>query len=160
LILFFVTGTIWTPFYNLICFLKLKQLATQINKPKLNNSPILNFLLCLTIIGIPFVLYNRYKKLHSYILSQDTKTKQVDDETINCSPPINFIMFVISTFLIFGLFVTSIVIPSLIIAGVKTWNSALLVLFPIGCACLFTSVGFSGRLIKEEKKWVEVFNSI
>ena len=37
-------------------------------------------------------------------------------------------------------------------------GDALLVLMPIGFACFFTSIGFSARVIKEEKRWVKVFN--
>ncbi|TET28018.1 MAG: hypothetical protein E3J70_10705 [Candidatus Heimdallarchaeota archaeon] len=57
LILFFVTGTLWAPFYNLLCFLSLNKLAKMplpegVPSPKI--SAVGNFLLALSFVGAQF----------------------------------------------------------------------------------------------------------
>ncbi|NHJ47076.1 MAG: hypothetical protein FK733_04740 [Asgard group archaeon] len=165
LILFFVTGSLWTLFYNLICFLKLNQLAkltTKKNGPK--NSAIAQFLIMSTILGAPFAFYRRFQLLHDYIEVQDlkeTKSSDSDEYIRNCLLPGQFIGFAITTFLILGGFVSTLVISSLHIAEILSWgNDALLVLLPISVACFFTSIGFCARIVKEEKRWVKAFNQI
>jgi hypothetical protein len=165
LILFFVTGSLWSPFYNLICFLRLNQLAKlspKNNGPK--NSAIVHFLIMATFIGSPFSLFRRFQLLHDFIKYLDlkeTKSEESDDYMQNCLIPGQFIGFVISTFFIIAVFVTTIVISSLNIADSLSWgNDGLLVLLPLSIASFFTSIGFSARIIKEEKRWINTYNQI
>ncbi|NHK32413.1 MAG: hypothetical protein FK730_13750 [Asgard group archaeon] len=173
LILFFITASLWAPIYNLICFLKLNELARfplpeDVSSPK--NSAIANFLLALTYIGLPFAIFRRFQLLNNYIKTTEyhlpakkktTTTNENDDQITNCLAPGKFLGFAIVSFLLLGILVTSITIPAYYIALEPSWGSnALIILFPIGFACFFTCIGFCVRTIKEEKKWIQAFNEI
>ena len=98
LILFFFTGTLWTPFFNLICFLKLNHLANLTKGNGHKNSAIIHFLIMTTFIGAPFALYRRFQLLHDFIEIQDLKGSSKDDSNNyqqNCLLPGKFIGFVI-----------------------------------------------------------------
>jgi hypothetical protein len=173
LILFFITASLWAPIYNLICFLKLNELAKfpfpeDVSSPK--NSAIANFFLALTYIGLPFAIFRRFQLLNNYIKTTEyhlpTKKKtsessENEDQITNCLAPGKFVGFAIVSFLLIGALVTSITLPAYYIAIEPSWGSdALLILFPIGFACFFISIGFCVRTVKEEKKWVQAFNEI
>lgn len=172
LILFFITASLWAPFYNLLCFLKLNKLAELSSKEKASitkNSAIANFLLALSFIGLPFALYRRFHLLHDYIetsgiiLPTKKKTSKSDDNKIkvNCISPRKYIGFAITSFILICILVSSITIASIYVVRYPIWgNDALLLLYPIGMACFFISIGFCVRTIKEEKNWSYVFNEV
>ena len=174
LILFFVTGTLWAPIYNLICFLRLNQLAKlslpeDVPSPK--NSAIGNFLLTLTFVGAPFAFFRRFQLLNSYVtamnphlkqlpLTKDEEGKEIKQERLNCLKPGKFVGFSITTFLMLCLIGVSYGLSSYFIMNSGWTNQAILILLPIGIAATFVGFGFCGRTLIEEKKWVNAFNAV
>ncbi|MCK5045289.1 MAG: hypothetical protein KAS22_01840 [Candidatus Heimdallarchaeota archaeon] len=174
LILFFVTGTLWAPFYNLICFMRLNQLAKlplPEGVPSPKNSAVGNFLVALSFVGAPFAFFRRFQLLNSYVTvmdphlkklpkTKDKEGKEVDQERLNCLEPLKFIGFAITTFLIICLIATTIGLSTYYILNTGWTNQAILILLPLGIAGVFVGFGFSGRTIIEEKKWVKAFNAL
>ncbi len=175
LILFFVTGTLWAPFYNLICFLslnKLAKLSLPEGVPSPKNSAVGNFLLALSFVGAPFAFFRRFQLLNSYISemnshlkpipkTEDENGKEIIQERLNCLKPGKFVGFAIVTFLLIGITIISYVLISLFIIRYSSWgNEALLILLPVEIATTFVGFGFSVRTAKEEEKWVKAFNTI
>jgi len=174
LILFFVTGTLWAPFYNLICFLRLNQLAklplpNGVPSPK--NSAIGNFLVALSFIGAPFAFFRRFQLLNSYITAmdphlkplpktEDKEGKEITQKRVNCLLPGKFVGFANITFLLICIIATSFALSSYYILNTGWTNEAILILLPLGIAAVFIGFGFSGRTLIEEKKWVKAFNAI
>lgn len=171
LILFFFTASLWAPIYNLICLLRLNKLAElplpeKVSSPK--NSAIANFLIALTFVGLPFAIFQRFQLLHNYVRTTESlslskkkisESSEDEDKIINCLSPGKYIGFAITSFILLGILVSSITIASIYVSRYPNWgNDALLILYPIGIACFFISIGFCVRLIKEEKIWVQVFN--
>jgi len=174
LILSFVTVTTWIPIYNLICFIKLNQLAkhpTPEGVPRPKNSPVLYFLLLLTCIGAPIAFYQRYKLLNEYISgfgpSRAPPAKKRDKETIdesvrlNCIAPLKFVGFAITAFLLWGIAATGFGLVFHHLFVNPPWTSdALMILFPIAFAATVTGLAFTVRTAKEEAYWVKAFNNI
>ncbi|MBK5114333.1 MAG: hypothetical protein KGD59_15375 [Candidatus Heimdallarchaeota archaeon] len=174
LILFFVTGTLWAPFYNLLCFLslnKLAKLSLPEGVPSPKNSAVGNFLLALSFVGAPFAFFRRFQLLNSYITAmnshlkplpktKDKDGKEINQERLNCLKPGKFVGFAITTFLLLCIIVTSFVVSSIFIMNTGWTNEAILILLPIGIMGTFIGFGFSGRTLIEEKKWVKAFNAI
>lgn len=174
LILFFVTGTLWAPFYNLLCFLslnKLAKLSLPEGVPSPKNSAVGNFLLTLSFVGAPFAFFKRFQLLNSYISEMNSHLKplpkikdeegnEVSQERLNSLKPGKFVGFAITTFLLLCIIVASFVLSSIFIMNSSFTNEAILILLPIGIAAVFVGFGFSGRTLIEEKKWVKAFNAI
>ncbi len=174
LILFFITGSLWAPFYNLICFLRLNQLAKlplPDGVPSPKNSAIGNFLLALSFAGAPFAFFRRFQLLNNYITAMNPhlkplpKTtnkegKEVLQERINCMVPGKFVAFAVTTFFLICIIVASFALSSYYIMNTSWTNEAILILLPLGIAASFIGFGFSGRTLIEEKKWVKAFNAI
>ncbi len=179
LILFLVTISLWTPFYNLLCFLGLNKIANKfvpegVISPK--NSAIGNFLIAATIIGSPFAFYHRFQLLKNYIetvnshlnplpKTKDENGKEVKQEKPTCLEPKKFIGLAITTFLLIGTLIASltIVIYYLVQDSLPDtiWgNGAYMIFVPIGIAALFTGFAFSVRTAKEEQKWAKAYNSL
>ena len=179
LIIFFVSITIWTPFYNLLCFIGLNKIATKFSPEKVispKNSAIGNFLLTASIIGAPFAFYRRFQLLKNYIDTvyphldpprkvQNDKGEEVEIERPNCLEPMKFVGFVIATFFLIGTIVASLVIVIYYLVQDTLpdtiWgNGAYMIFVPIGLAALFTGFAFSVRTAKEEQLWVNAYNAI
>jgi len=175
LILFLVTGTLWAPFYNLLCFLSLNKLAKlplPEGVPPPKNSAVSNFLLALSFVGAPFAFFRRFQLLNSYIAemnshliplpkTKDEDGKEIIQERLNCLKPGNYVGFVIAAFFLICTVVTSYVLVSYFIVNYPSWgNEALLILLPVGIATTFVGLGFCVRTAKEEQKWVKAFNTI
>ena len=182
LILFFVTATLWEPFYNLFCFMglnKLSLLPTPDNIPSTKNNIALNILLVVSIFGAPFAYYNRYKLLRDYIEAMDKhlgplpKEKNEAGEEIEvkrpiCIEPKKFVGFVITLIamilLLAGCFTIVIyyhIQYSTITNPANLWEGgAYMIFLPIGIATFFITFGFSYRVASEEKMWFKAYNSI
>jgi hypothetical protein len=181
--LFFVTGTLWEPFYNLLCFLGLNKLTffpRPEGVPSTKTSAIGQFFLVLSIFGAPFAWFRRYQLLHYYIKAMEPyltplpKVKNDEGEEIpakrlNCIEPMKFVGFALVTFLLICLCVGSyaLVIYYLVTFGLQTgtgriWidNKIYMIFLPIAMGSTFMSLGFSVRTIKEEKKWFQAYNAI
>ncbi len=180
LILFIVTATIWEPFYYFYCFLGLNQLADlpipkSVPSPK--NSAIGNLFISLTIIGIPFTSYRRFKLLHEYIHAMDEhlgplpKNKndtgeEIEQKRLNCITPKKYLGFLLATYLILATMITCYVVSIYYLAkasslGDNLWgNGAYMILLIIAIATTFMGVAFTARTVKEEKIWIKAFNAI
>lgn len=182
LILFLVSGTLWEPFFNLVCFLGLNQIAAYPapeGVPPTKNNVLVNILLILSIFGAPVAWYRRYQILHEYIdfmephlpalpkkVNENGEEEEVKRPT--CLTGKRFIGFAITTTLILLLLASSftIVIYYLIqfnqgLLPDTFWgNGAFMLFLPIGIAAFFIGLGFSVRTAIEEKKWFKAFNSI
>ena len=182
LILFFVTGTLWEPFYNLLCFIGLNKLSyfpRPEGVPSTKTSAIGQFFLVLSIVGAPFAYFRRYQLLHYYIKAMEPhldplpKVKndagvKVPAERPNCIEPMKFVWFAIVTVLLVGISIASFVIAIYFLvnygAGASSGNiwfdGAYMILMPIGLATAFTGIAFSVRTYKEEKMWFNAYNAI
>ncbi|MHA1187880.1 MAG: hypothetical protein ACTSXA_13215 [Candidatus Heimdallarchaeota archaeon] len=183
LILFFVTGTLWEPFYNLLCFMGLNKLSffpRPEGVPSTKTSAIGQFFLVCSIVGAPFAYFRRYQLLHYYIKASEPhlaplpKVKndegvEVPAERLNCIEPMKFVGFAIVTFLLIGLCIGSyaLVIYHLVVFGTATgsgsvWidNKIYMIFLPIAIGTTLMSFGFIMRTIKEEKKWFKAYNAI
>jgi len=182
LILFFVSGTLWEPFFNLFCFLGLNKIAaypTPEGVPPTKNNVLVNILLILSIFGAPVAWYRRYQILHEYIdfmephlpslpkkVNENGEEEEVKRPT--CLTGKAFIGFAITTALLLLLLAGSftLVIYYLIqfnqgLLPDTIWgNGAFMIFLPIGIATFFIGLGFSVRTAIEEKKWFKAFNSI
>ena len=70
LILFFITGSLWIPFYNLICFIKMNTLAKMAKQKGVKleqNITIGLFILAATVVGAPIVFYRRFQLLQNHL---------------------------------------------------------------------------------------------
>ncbi|MHA1306301.1 MAG: hypothetical protein ACTSQN_03295 [Candidatus Heimdallarchaeota archaeon] len=183
LILFFVTGTLWEPFYNLLCFLGLNKLSffpRPEGVPSTKTSAIGQFFLVLSIVGAPFAFFRRYQLLHYYIKAMEPHLEplpkekneagvEVPAKRLNCLEPMKFVGFAITTFLLIGLCIGSysIAIYYLVAFGLNAdtgmiWidNYVYMIFMPIAIATTLMSLGFSMRTIEEEKKWFKAYNAI
>jgi len=182
IILFFVTGTLWEPFYNLLCFIGLNNLSyfpRPEGVPSTKTSAIGQFFLVLSIAGAPFAYFRRYQLLHYYIKAMEPhldslpKVKneagvEVPVERPNCIEPMKFVWFVIVTVLLIGISIASFVIaiyclaindPSIVYENIW-FDGAYMILMPIGLATAFTGIAFGVRTYKEEKMWFNAYNAI
>jgi len=182
LILYFVSATLWGPFFNLFCFLGLNKLSlfpTPEGVPSTKNIIAINILLIVSIFGAPFAYYQRYKLLRDYILAMDShlgplpkekdeEGKEIEVQRPICIEPKKFAGFAITTFLMLLLLAASFTIViyfHLQYYGepnpTNLWEGgAYMIFLPIGIATFFISFGFIMRVIKEEKLWFEAYNSI
>lgn len=182
LILFFVTGTLWEPIYNLLCFIglnKLSYLPRPEGVPSTKTSAIGQFFLVLSIVGAPFAFFRRYQLLYYYIKAMEPhleklpKVKndegiEVPAERLNCLEPMKFVGFAIVTFLLIAICISSYTIAIFFLVKYGTdpistsiWhNGAYMIFIPIAMGTTFMSLGFGMRTIQEEKKWFKAYNAI
>lgn len=185
LILLLVTGTIWEPFYYFFCLRglnKLDKYPKPADVPSTKNNVLLNVLLVITIIGAPFVYYKRIKLLREYINSMNNhlepileevneKGEKVETKRLNVIEPMKFVGFAITSILLTGVLVASFTIALIYLIPYNEnlsqtpignlWErGAFMIILLLGITTFFLSLAFSVRTIQEEKKWVEVFNSI
>lgn len=182
MILMITTGTIWEPFYYLICFLNMSKLSNYSHPddvPSLRNSPIVYFLLVVSILGAPYVYYIKYKLLREYIIAMDSHLEpypnKVDEEgnkvkqqRPNCIEPLKFFGFALATIILLGVMVSTYTIVIIYLMKYNQdllpdtlWgNGAFMIFLPIAITATFVTFGFAYRTISEEKKWVVTFNAI
>jgi len=182
LILFFVSGTLWEPFFNLFCFLGLNKLAAYPlpkNVPSTKNNVLVNVLLIISIFGAPVAWYRRYQFLHEFIefmepnlppLEKKVNEEGIEEEVkrLNCITGKSFVGFAITTVAIILLFAGSMTIVIYFLTQFNQglladniWgNGAFMIFLPIGIAAFFIGLGFSVRTIKAEQNWFKAFNAI
>ena len=182
LILFFVTGTLWEPIYNLLCFIGLNNLSYYPRPegvPSTKTSAIGQFFLALSIVGAPFAYFRRYQLLHYYIKSMEPHLDPLPKETNeegeeipvkrpNCIEPMKFVWYTIVTVLMIGLCVASYFITFYYLAKYgpspatnNIWyDGAYMIFMPIAMATTVLSVAFGIRVATEEKKWFAAYNAI
>ena len=167
LILFFVTGTLWEPFYNLLCFMGLNKLSffpRPEGVPSTKTSAIGQFFLVCSIVGAPFAFFRRYQLLHYYIKSMEPHLEKLpkvinDDgvevpaERLNCIEPMKFVGFAVATFLLIAICISSYTIAIYFLVKYGTgatsgniwFDGAYMIFMPIAIGTTFMSLGFSMR---------------
>ena len=183
LILTFLTGFLWIPIYQLLCFIELNKLAmypVPEDVPPTRTSIIAILLLALSLFGLPYLVYRKYHLLRGYLTAMNghldplPKIKHEDGEEteqirLNCLEAKKMIGFALTDFFLlalvastFGLYLyyhtlfntTGATGSALMDAG------AYMILLVVAITSLFILIGFTGRVIVEERKWHKAFNAI